>query len=408
MAEFLLLLLGACIVLVIYVFKSKSASSEPETPQLDEAEKQINPGTSYSEYIEQEQLRNEIKTSQQARIESEEITENEQPTEDNIENLSQAPNEQQSELLNARHLFLDVERQAAEHSENDITFWETLYGGMQKVLEQLKTSEIVYTETTEEHEPVHTQTETREKIFYIEAQGKNIDGEVTKLKDIVFEQENSLNSLRKALKNAEGVSPDIAEQLTELFSQIDNFERQLNDSKMCIEVLEMENDKLQKEVGKLEKRHSELFEQDGEKETETDSEAEASSMIDLAEMKEVLDKQEQQINELLTTIDNLSLEAEQAEKLKATIHDFTRTSHEMMGCISILEEDNERLKEQLSHVGVTSPEDESNGDTEQLQSQISTLEEDLIKKDVAYAQLQDEFNSMEKEYLSMYEALHGD
>ena len=39
---------------------------------------------------------------------------------------------------------------------------------------------------------------------------------------------------------------------------------------------------------------------------------------------------------------------------------------------------------------------------------IKHLEEELIKKDVNYAKLQDEFSSMEKEYLAMYEAIHGD
>jgi len=128
-------------------------------------------------------------------------------------------------------------------------------------------------------------------------------------------------------------------------------------------------------------------------------------------MKEVVEQQEARIKQLIDSIESLEIEASQAEKLKDTIGDFARTSQEMMSCITILEEENERL--------VASHDDEdgntedsattdSGGDTDNLKSEISSLEEELIKKDVAYAKLQDEFSSMETEYLAMYEAMHGD
>jgi len=110
----------------------------------------------------------------------------------------------------------------------------------------------------------------------------------------------------------------------------------------------------------------------------------------------------------LINIENLEIDAAQADKLKETIGDFARTSKEMMSCITILEEENERLKDGEENASENSATSEGTEDVAALKQNINTLEEDLIKKDVAFAKLQDEFNSMETEYLAMYEAMHGD
>lgn len=213
--------------------------------------------------------------------------------------------------------------------------------------------------------------------------------------------------MQKALANAETELPEESESLSVIKQQLSALENQLNDSKMCMEVLEMENNRLQEEVDKMEERHESLFEEPI-KESE-----ESESMIDLEQMKEVVEEQESKIDQLIETIESLEIEASQAEKLKETISGFARTSKEMMGCIAILEEENERLQStsanemtDAENTGETT--DISNEEVDSMKSKINGLEEDIIKKDVAYAQLQDEFSSMETEYLAMYEAMHGD
>ena len=128
-------------------------------------------------------------------------------------------------------------------------------------------------------------------------------------------------------------------------------------------------------------------------------------------MKEVVEQQEDKIQNLIDTIESLEIDATQSEKLKETIGDFSRTSKEMMSCISILEEENERLKNSNNEDTPATPESNeqsiNNEEADTLKSTIGKLEEDIIKKDVAFAQLQDEFSSMETEYLAMYEAMHG-
>jgi chromosome segregation ATPase len=306
-------------------------------------------------------------------------------------------------------MFLTVERAAAEHIDNENSYWDSIYSGMQDMLDQFKTIETK--QVVVENEIITNKKDVKEKVFYIETQGKKIDGEVNKLKDIISEQENTLNSLRKSLKDDSGADIAVdADVLSDLTNRLNDFERQLTDSKMCMEVLELENDRLQQEINDIEKRHAD----ESAGKTNKD-EAESTSMIDLDQMKEVLEKQEQQIQDLHSTIENLEIDAQQAEKLKSTINDFTRTSQEMMGCISILEEENELLKGQLSDNEPDTEETPSiaaapanNEEAAQLKSKLKGLEQEIIKKDVAYAKLQDEYSSMEKEYLSMYEAIHGD
>lgn len=423
-AELLLVLTGLCITLTIFLLRKPKAteektdevSAQPAEDELDAIELSNN----YIDFLEQAMHRNTQKTQQQKNIEAD-IAKEESDTADATDDLetgeateeesantsnSPAPDEAQSKLLLIRDQFLILEKTAAEKSEHEIHFWESIYDGMKDLLEQFPSTKTASTETSSSTETVVV--ESKEKVFYIETQGKKIDGEVNKLKDIIYEQENALSSMKKAMQGAEEEHPGDSESLKILKEQMEAIERQLNDSKMCMEVLEMENNRLQEEVDKMDGRHDALFE-----ETDNSSSEESGSVIDLDQMKEVVEEQEAKIQQLIDTIESLEIDASQADKLKETLGDFTRSSKEMMSCICILEEENERLKSssEADDDNTETTADSaaaSSEDTAEIAGKISQLEEELIKKDVAYAQLQDEFSSMETEYLAMYEAMHGD
>ena len=80
-----------------------------------------------------------------------------------------------------------------------------------------------------------------------------------------------------------------------------------------------------------------------------------------------------------------------------------------MSCITILEEENERLQDEVQTIEDSlQHETDDSGDSQQLdelQTKINQLEEEVVKKDLALAQLQEEFSSMETEYLAMYDAM---
>lgn len=400
-AEVLLVLTGLGITLAVILLRKPKLTEPDESQTFQQAEDELDAidlGSTYIDHLEQAMERNSTKSKQQESIEKENANDIEEQAED--ENTSPAPDEKQSSLLQAREQFLLMEKAAAENTEHEIHFWDSIYDGMKNLLEQFSTIETI-SSTESAEDPVQ---ESKEKVFYIETQGKKIDGEVNKLKDIIYEQENALSSMKKAMEGAEQEHPEESESLKILKEQIEVIERQLSDSKMCMEVLEMENNRLQEEVDKMDARHESLFEEPIAEKVENES------LIDLDQMKEVVEQQENKIQHLIDTIESLEIDAVQAEKLKETIGDFARTSKEMMSCISILEEENERLKESGEDNNSVDTNDPATGneDTDELKSTISSLEEEVIKKDVAFAKLQDEFSSMETEYLSMYEAMHGD
>jgi FtsZ-binding cell division protein ZapB len=409
-AETLLILLALSITLGIFLLRKPQPDKTVEEPVLESAESELDGfdlGNSYIDFLEQAMERNTLKTSQQQAIEADIEAETESTTEETDEEATEAPSpppdETQSKLLQAREQFLALEKAAAEKTEHEIHFWDSIYTDMQALLDQYSSTETL-TLAPGESTGTTNAVESKEKVFYIETQGKKIDGEVNKLKDIIFEQENALSSMKKAMQNAEDEHPEESESLKELKILIEAIEQQLNDSKMCMEVLEMENNRLQEEVDKMDARHDSLFEDNN------DSEDENEGVIDLDQIKEVVEDQERKIAQLIDTIESLEIEASQAEKLKDTLKDFTRTSKEMMSCITILEEENEKLaKSNQSSSSSDADSDSASAEKiESLRSNISKLEEDIIKKDVAHAQLQDEFTSMETEYLAMYEAMHGD
>jgi len=411
-AEVMFVLLGLSITFfILWLRKPKVVEVEPAP--IEDAESElgaIDLSSSYADFLDQAIERNSTKLQQTKN--SNDTDEESSESEDESTEVAPSPTDEQIELLQAREKFLLVEKEAAEQVEHEINFWDRVYAGMQNLIEQFKTTEVITEVSTETETIVDEKIESKETVVYIETQGKKIDGEVNKLKDIIYEQENALSSLKKSLESAETDAPEDSPALQAIREQLEALERQLSDSKMCMEVLEMENDRLQEEVDKMGTRHGALFEEGSDEE---DDSKDSTSMIDLDQMKEVMAEQEAKIDQLLSTIDSLEIEASQAEKLKETLNSFTRTSKEMMSCIAILEEENERLQEATAHESDEQPEDtaettaviSNDEEAAELQSKVSELEEELIKKDVAFAQLQDEFSSMEAEYLSMYEAMHN-
>lgn len=419
-AEILLVLLGLCITLAVMLMRKPKSPDIPELPVVEETTEanNIDLGISYIDYLEQAMLRNTSKLKQQQNIEAdverESILENKSDSETDEDNLDNAenniseasapPDEKQSLLLQAREQFLTLEKEAEEKTEHDIHFWDHVYNGMQDLLEQFKSTETITETDIKTVNSVDHKTKSTEKVFYIETQGKKVDGEVNKLKDIIYEQENALNSMKKAIQGAEDEFPEDSETLAALKEQLAIIERQLSDSKMCMEVLEMENDRLQEEVDKL---HA----ADNDSGAEDDKPSESSFSVDIDQIREISAKQEAKIQQLLETIESLEMDSTKSEQLTATINEFSHTSREMMSCITILEEENEHLLEeaqQIEAVNTDTSDNTSNFELEELKSKISSLEEEIIKKDVAFAKLQDEFDSMETEYLAMYEAMHGD
>ncbi|HEY9201187.1 MAG TPA: hypothetical protein VIQ81_06310 [Gammaproteobacteria bacterium] len=394
--EVILFLLGATITLGIMLYLRKSANAQ--TPSQDTPTEQpeatadaVNLHSSYIDYLEQAMQRNQQQMEQQP----EENSEAEAEADTESENDEHQTADAQLQLLQARQQFLELEKTAAQKNEDNDSFWDEINTGMQALLAQFKSIEV-HTETVTE---VQQKKEVKEKVFYIETQGRKVDNEVNKLKDIIYDQENAISSMQKNLAKAIEEAPQESESLNDLHQQFSSLERQILDSKMCMDILETENERLQDELHKIKAGASQNAEQDSDSE----------STVELSQIKEVVRQQKERIKQLQAIIETLEIDTDKAEELKTHLSEFTRSSEEMMSCITILEEENERLQDEV-HTIEDSLQHESGDASEsqqlqELQTKINQLEEEVVKKDLALAQLQEEFSSMETEYLAMYEAM---
>ncbi|MCK4710849.1 MAG: hypothetical protein KAU21_19700, partial [Gammaproteobacteria bacterium] len=84
---------------------------------------------------------------------------------------------------------------------------------------------------------------TVDKAFNIEKTTNNVNTEVNKLKDIIYEQGSKINALLKDLAD----NPAIAEN-SDILEQFSALEKSQNETSMCIDVLEMENQRLMEEL----------------------------------------------------------------------------------------------------------------------------------------------------------------
>jgi len=387
-AEIVTVLLISAGAVIVYLLKKRPVSTESQ----DEASANTG-GGSYIQFLEKELQDNQTKTQQQVNLETESETESLESGDADAESNQAEATDSQASLLQTREMFLQLEKEAASLRDNDHSFWVKLLHGLQGISDHLKTTETKIEE--HEHEVVEHENHVEEKVFYIETQGKKIDTEVNKLKDIIYEQESSISSLRKAMTHIGETQPENSEAIEPLLQHINTLEQQLNDSKMCMEVLEMENQRLQEEVDKA-------ADQIAAAPSPQDQESESESIVNLGEMQELIDKQKHQIEDLNESIDDLKLEAIQAEKLRNAINDFTRSSQEMMNCITILEEENLRLKQDLELSDNTAT-GEPDPEAVELNSKVSSLEEELIKKEVAYAKLHDQYAALEKQFLDLHQ-----
>lgn len=254
-AEVILLLLGLCVTFAYLLLRKTKISDPSATVENTEAiQDGINLQTSYIDFLDQAMERNATKIQQHANADSGDQSQS------NDDKASSTPNEEQASLLKAREQFLLVEKAATEQTEHEIHFWDHIYSGMQNLLGQLKTTEVIT--QTKPADIAKQKIESKEKVFYIETQGRKIDGEVNKLKDIIYDQENALSSMKKALSSAASELPDDSTSLDEISQQMESLGRQLNESMVCMEILEAENERLQTEINQMNTRNEALFDSD--------------------------------------------------------------------------------------------------------------------------------------------------
>ncbi|HHJ13861.1 MAG TPA: hypothetical protein ENJ79_05720 [Gammaproteobacteria bacterium] len=164
-------------------------------------------------------------------------------------------------------------------------------------------------------------------------------------------------------------------------------------------------ERLQAELAQLESQADELT-REQKPQPESLAEPADDSGERATELSQKLEAQQHEMAQLKRTIDRLENELAEAGKLGEELERMQTANRDMEMCLKTMEEENEFLQEQIRTLLALDDADSvygRAGDNEE----VARLQQALQEKDTALAALQEKFDAMEQEYLSLYEEMHS-
>lgn len=206
-------------------------------------------------------------------------------------------------------------------------------------------------------------------------------------------------SMKKQLEALEASKQKLIEQLETLLPEAERSE----ELRSLLDTMNAQRDRLQDELAQLESQSDALAKAASQNGPTADKlqRIEAENEENASELTEQIDKQKKKIFELHHLVDDLHLESEKAEALQAKIDQFELANRDMNMCIQVLEEENQFLQGQIQSLLKLS-EDQSVYDVDGPQ-QLEALQAQLTEKDEQIKILEEKYNSIEQEYLTLYE-----
>ncbi len=207
--------------------------------------------------------------------------------------------------------------------------------------------------------------------------------------------------MKKQLKELEDSKQKLVAQLEALIPEAERSEELLT----LLDTMNAQRDRLEAELAQLESQSDALAKTSSEN-ASPDNTAEEGSV---SELEEQLSQQKKKMSELHHLVDSLNLEAENTAALQAELDKVDLSNRDMNMCIQVLEEENQFLQEQIKSLLQMDDNDsvydtkESENNNEELQQEIETLKAALDEKDQQIKTLQDKYDAMEGEYLTLYE-----
>ncbi len=168
--------------------------------------------------------------------------------------------------------------------------------------------------------------------------------------------------------------------------------------------LRQENKDLSGELAQVEEEFAALMRNvqaaEARKSEASDGVNQASGQIErsLDRVKQILVTKEEQISALQGLVNELQLELKEKERLQAAIDDLAAQNRELDNVVTILQDENNFLQEQISVL----LRQELDKEEKQVR-RIQGLQEELDEQMRAFAELEKKYAAMEQEYLAMYE-----
>lgn len=305
------------------------------------------------------------------------------------------------EALAMRKQFLELELTAQASKGNPVQFCQTLTEGMRSLIEQLRPEPETVIETATADAPV-AESAAKEPAEDSAAKMRELrdthQDELGHLRKVINNQQDAMGALRARLKDSEG---EIA-GMEGIHEKLDEFERQSLELQQSLQVLEAENERL-----KLAKRRNEPG---SAKDAERDP-------AQLSGLKNMVGKQQATISSLQDLIRELAPEASKARELQEAIAQIQRTNQELNGCVAVLEDENNMLRDELAEIqayldaqertaaeAVEAAEmqgDQSSEDMmRELEIKVQELEALVEFKDAAIEEMEKQYNALQARYLA--------
>jgi len=310
-----------------------------------------------------------------------------------------------AELLKFRKRFLEIELEAHALEGNPVAFQDRIAAGLCELVEIMR-PEAETVEAESEPAPAVELEEAPEDSAETEAERKTVDTtdeEISHLKDVINNQQDAMAALRAQLEAHSEV-----EGMDSVLEQMENFEKQSIELERCLQVLESENERLraaQAEAGSTTK-------------------IEPSDPSQLTGLKNMVGNQQQTIGGLRTLIRELMPEADKAQQLEETLDRIQRTNQELSGCVSVLEDENTMLRNELEMIESQLAEQEMLRDAEvsvaqdtepepedevsdkpshseqikEMEIKVQELEALVEFKDATIEELEKQYNALEAKY----------
>lgn len=322
------------------------------------------------------------------------------------------------ELLQLRKQFLELEVEARALEKNPVAFQDRLAAGMSELIEQLRPEPETVTETVSGETDADSLADTAAEADIGEEDSDRTtidthDAEVDRLRSVINNQQDAMVALRQEL---EARASDI-EDLDSILHKLDEFERQSSELETCLSILEQENERL--------KTATAAGEHDA-------SQADIREPAQLSGLKSMMGQQQETIGNLQNLIRELAPEASKAKELEDSINAITRTNQELNGCVTVLEDENNKLRSELEQIQThleqqaaesdAAQEDVSAGavdimvdeaaeagssdsdldeEKQELEIKVQELEALVEFKDAAIEELEKQYNTLESKYRTL-------
>jgi hypothetical protein len=323
-----------------------------------------------------------------------------------------------AQVLSKRVEFLELEKDVADDKLEEQSYWQTICERMSNIV-KIQDKHSDGEEAPEKKEKIITKTDPapdnsnkyKESILRYQKQLAKVHKEFEDFRKTAH-QAVSLSS------DYQGDDPDAA-----LMEMMENFKDHDERLHTRLKQLEVDNKQLAKDLQLSEKEGMALSQPAKTKTPAPASQDEntpTASEEEIKRLRNIIDRQYGSLDELRMELMQTETTEEENQRLQAHMEAVEHSQQELQGCIQVLESENDRLLEELQKAKADTQAPDSGAskkDMEELYDlrlktkaygeQVDDLSTQLQAKDEALQKITAEFDSMQDEFMRMYEKQGG-